>query len=53
MEAMSIIGFIFGLAGLSYAVTAKHDVATLKKEFKDFKLSLEASDKSNRKNTLD
>ncbi|WP_412970853.1 hypothetical protein [Glaciecola sp. MF2-115] len=48
MEAMGIIGFIFGLAGLSYATTAKNDIAKLKIEFEDFKASLEASDKSNK-----
>lgn len=50
MEAMGIIGFIFGLAGLSYATTAKNDIAKLKIEFEDFKASIESSDKSNNKN---
>ncbi len=43
MEAMSIIGFIFGLAGLSYATTARRDIAKLKQEFEDFKAALNAS----------
>ncbi len=45
MEAMGIIGFIFGLAGLSYATTAKRDIAELKQEFEDFKASIESPDK--------
>jgi hypothetical protein len=44
MESMGIIGFIFGLAGLSFAMTAKSDVAKLKQEFEAFKTSLESSD---------
>jgi hypothetical protein len=48
MEAMGIIGFVFGLAGLSYATTAKRDIAKLKQEFEDFKVSLAASDKLNK-----
>ena len=51
MEAMGIIGFIFGLAGLSYATTAKNDIAKLKIEFEDLKASIEASDKSNKNNS--
>ena len=43
MEAMGIIGFIFGLAGLSYATKAKSDIANLKQEFEDFKATLKAS----------
>ncbi|MFQ3235953.1 MAG: hypothetical protein ACI9C4_001517 [Paraglaciecola sp.] len=53
METMGIIGFIFGLAGLSYATAAKRDIAKLKQEFEDFKLSLKATDKLNKKNTSD
>ncbi|WP_158589095.1 hypothetical protein [Alginatibacterium sediminis] len=40
MEAMGIIGFVFGLAGLSYALAAKRDIADLKQEFESLKLSL-------------
>jgi hypothetical protein len=47
MEAMGIIGFIFGLAGLSYATTAKKEIANLRQEFQDFKLSVEFRDKIN------
>ena len=53
MEAMGIIGFIFGSAGLSYAMTAKSDIAKLKIEFEDFKASLEAPDKSNKNNPME
>lgn len=51
MEAMGIIGFIFGLASLSYATTAKRDIAKLKQEFENFKVSLEASGKLNKNNS--
>jgi hypothetical protein len=51
MEAMSIIGFIFGMAGLSYATTAKRDVAKLKQEFEDFKASLEVTKKLDKNNS--
>ncbi|WP_394174738.1 hypothetical protein [Thalassotalea litorea] len=37
MEAMGILGFIFGLAGLSYAMKAKSDIAHLQQEFADLK----------------
>ena len=50
MESMGIIGFIFGLAGLSYAMTAKKDVAKLKQEFEDFKTSLEGSNHASENN---
>ena len=50
MESMGIIGFIFGLAGLSYAMTAKKDVAKLKQEFEDFKTSLEDSNHASENN---
>lgn len=45
MESMGIIGFIFGLAGLSYAITAKSDIVKLKQEFEDFKTSLEVTER--------
>lgn len=51
MEAMSIIGFVFGLAGLSYATTAKRDLAKLKQEFEDLKISLEASNQLDKKDS--
>lgn len=47
METMGIIGFIFGLAGLSYAIKAKDDVAKLKVEFEELKASLDVAPKSN------
>lgn len=43
MEAIGIIGFIFGLAGLSYAKAAKEDITQLKKEFE----VLRSSNKNN------
>ncbi len=43
MEAMGIIGFIFGLAGLSVAMTAKNQLASLKQEFEDLKKKTEDS----------
>lgn len=43
MEAMGIIGFIFGLAGLSVAMTAKNQLASLKQEFEDMKKNIENS----------
>lgn len=43
MEAMGVLGFIFGLAGLSFALTAKTDIAKLKQEFEEFKTSLDAN----------
>lgn len=53
MEAMSIIGFIFGVAGLSYVTTAKRDIAKLKQEFENFKISLETSEELDKKNSSD
>lgn len=53
MESMGIIGFIFGLAGLSYATAAKNDIAKLKIEFENFKASLETSNKLNEHNSSD
>ncbi|GLS84552.1 hypothetical protein [Paraferrimonas haliotis] len=46
MEAMGILGFIFGLAGLSIATTAKKDIAKLTSELEELKASLESQDKS-------
>ena len=43
MEAMSIMGFIFGMAGLSLAITAKNQLASLRKEFEDLKKNIEDS----------
>lgn len=53
MEAMAIIGFVFGLAGLSFATKAKNDVAQLKMEFEDFKRSVEASSPPNQGDSSD
>mgnify|MGYP003443472117 CR=1 FL=1 len=39
MEYMGVLGFIFGLSGLSYAVKSKNDIDELKKEFESFKAS--------------
>ncbi|MDC2889010.1 hypothetical protein Q4575_07245 [Psychrosphaera sp. 1_MG-2023] len=46
MEAMGVLGFIFGLAGFSYANAVKSDIAKLRQEFEDFKASLNTSEKS-------
>ena len=51
METMGILGFIFGLAGLSFAITAKSDIAKLKQEFEDFKASIKTSDSLNKNNS--
>ena len=40
MEAMGIMGFIFGMAGLSLAMTARHELTSLKKAFDDLKKNL-------------
>ena len=43
MESMGIMGFVFGLAGLSFALIAQEKIASLKKEFDDLKKNLESS----------
>jgi len=43
MESMGIIGFIFGLAGLSFAITAKNELAKLKEDFESFREELKNS----------
>ena len=53
MEAMSIIGFVFGLAGLSYATTARRDIAKLTQEFEDFKAVLNASKSLDKQSSTD
>ena len=40
MEAFGILGFTFGLAGLTFAIIAWGQFASLKKEFEDLKKSL-------------
>ena len=40
---MEIIGFVFGLAGLSFALIVKEQIAKLKKEFESLKKDLEES----------
>lgn len=40
---MEMMGFIFGLAGLSFALMAKEQISKLKKEFETLKKSLEGS----------
>ena len=40
---MDVIGFIFGLAGLSFALQAKEQLAKLKIEFDDLQKNLEES----------
>jgi hypothetical protein len=43
VEALGIIGFIFGMAGLSIAVKARDDLVKLKQEIKDLKETLKPS----------
>ena len=43
MEAMSIIGFIFGMAALSTAITLKSQLIKLTQEVEDLKVALKAS----------
>ncbi len=45
---MGILGFIFGLTGLSYAITAKNDLNKLKQDFEEFKASLKTSNTLNK-----
>jgi hypothetical protein len=40
---METLGFIFGLAGLSFAIIAWGLIATLRKEFEELKKNLEDS----------
>jgi hypothetical protein len=43
MEGMSVIGFIFGLSGMSLAIIAWTQIASLRKEFEELKKCLEDS----------
>ncbi len=43
MDAFGLMGFIFGMSGLSFAIIAWGQIASLKKEFEDLKKSLEDS----------
>ncbi len=43
MESMGILGFIFGMSGLSIALIGKEQIASLKKEFDALKEELEKS----------
>jgi hypothetical protein len=43
MESMGILGFIFGLSGLAFAIIAWEQITALKKEFNDLKMDLEDS----------
>jgi len=43
MQAMGIMGFIFGMAGLALATTIQSQLASLRKEFEDLKKNLESS----------
>lgn len=40
---MEIIGFVFGLAGLSFALMVKEETGKLRKEFESMKKNLEDS----------
>jgi len=40
METMGLMGFIFGLSGLSFGLMAWQQIAGLKKEFEDLKKDL-------------
>jgi hypothetical protein len=44
MESMGIIGFIFGLSGLSFALMSREQLTALKKEFDELKKNLEDSE---------
>ena len=43
MEVFGILGFTFGLSGITFAMFAWAQIASLKKEFEDLKKSLEGS----------
>ena len=43
MDTFGLLGFIFGLSGLSYAIIARGQIASLQKEFEDLKKNLENS----------
>lgn len=43
MEAMGMMGFIFGMSGTSFAIIAWSLVGSLRKEFEDLKKNLEDS----------
>ena len=49
MESMGIIGFVFGLAGLSFALMGKEKIEALRKEFDELKKNLEDSGTLNKK----
>lgn len=53
MEAMGILGFIFGLAALNFATTAKKEIANLKLELEEIKASLDTSAKPDENTTSD
>ena len=38
---MDVLGFVFGLSGMSFAITAWTQVASLRKEFEDLQKRLE------------
>ena len=40
MEVFGLLGFIFGLSGMTFAIIAWGQIASLKKEFEDLKKSL-------------
>ena len=41
METLGILGFIFGMSGLSFAIIAWGLIGRLRKEFEDLKKNLE------------
>ena len=43
MESMGILGFVFGLSGLSFALIAQEKITSLKKDFNHLKKNLEDS----------
>ena len=45
MEAMSIIGFVFGLSALYYVTAAKRDISQLQKDVENLKVELEQANK--------
>lgn len=46
METMGLLGFVFGLSGLSFSLTAMGQVSSLKSEFEEFKKNMPGSDTS-------
>ena len=46
MEAMSIIGFVFGMSALYYVTAAKRDISQLQQDVENLKTELEKANQA-------